>query len=80
MFLLIVILIAGSILLLCFALIPLFEARINAWKEKKEKKITAQLDNLFYAKTPQEILRLYFILPPALSFAGFFFFVSVAES
>ncbi|MCM8796051.1 MAG: type II secretion system F family protein [Candidatus Omnitrophica bacterium] len=75
-FLLIVLLIIGSVILLVLAGAPLLFQVINTWMRRKEKTVARQLDRMFYEKNPKEILRLYFILPPILGLAGYFIFRS----
>ncbi len=69
--LLIIILMGGAIILITSSLFPLIGERLAIWKGRKEKSLEKELDNLFYDKTPQQIVRLYFILPPLLALAGF---------
>ena len=71
MFLLVVLLIVAAILMLSFVVIPLLTSLIVSWQKKKEKSIEEQLEQLFYDKNPKAIMRLYFILPPALALLGF---------
>lgn len=77
LFLLIIILITGAILLLSMALTAPFIERLKSWEEKKAEKVGVELDKLFYDKSPKQIVRLYFILPPILAAAGMLAFNSV---
>ena len=74
MFLLITILVIASITLLLVNTIPLFAplitAKMKSWQARKEEKLSQKLDDLFYDKSPKQIARLYFILPPVLGLAG----------
>jgi len=77
MFLLIIIFITGSIVLFCLAVIPLVQEIIVSLEKKKEKSMAVELDRLFYDKSPKEIIRLYFILPPLLGLLGLIIFKSI---
>jgi len=70
MFLLIALLIVVSIFLILFVAVPIFMEKLAFWQTSKEKKIEAQLDNLFYDKNPKQLVKLYFILPPILAVIG----------
>lgn len=77
LFLLIIILIGGAMLLLSMALIPPSIEKLKSWEERKTEKVAVELDKLFYDKSPKQIVRLYFILPPILAVAGMLAFNSV---
>jgi len=77
MFLLIIIFITGSIVLFCLAVIPLVQEIIVSLEKKKEKTVAVEFDRLFYDKSPKEIIRLYFILPPLLGLLGLIIFKSI---
>lgn len=77
MFLLVVLFIAASAVLLSMALLPMFVDLAQRWKLKKETKISHELDNLFYDKSPKNLMKLYFILPPVLGIVGFVLFRSL---
>ena len=77
MFLLIIVFITGSIVLFCLAVIPLVQEIIVSLEKKKEKSMAVELDRLFYDKSPKEIIRLYFILPPLLGLLGLIIFKSI---
>lgn len=72
LFILIVVFIALSVILIMMSLAPIVEGRLKTWKTKKEVTLTKELDNLFYDKTPAQIIRLYFILPLVLAVLGYF--------
>jgi tight adherence protein B len=72
MVLLIAALIFISATLLVIELVPLIREKLESWRKKKEEKVMVQLDDLFYDKSPAQIVRLYFILPPVLAGVGFF--------
>lgn len=71
MILVIALLFSASLLLLGMSLVPLLADRLRRWREKKEAFLTRELDKTFYNKSPKELLRLYFILPPLLGFIAF---------
>lgn len=71
LFLLIIILLSSSFFLLALALIPFFQGKLKAWKEKRDRAVQVELDKLFYNKNPKRIARFYFILPFAMGFLGF---------
>jgi tight adherence protein B len=74
MFFLIVLLIIASIMLIIFGTMPSFFDKMKIWRENKEKNMEIEMDRLFYYdKSPRQIMRLYFILPPILGVAGFIF-------
>lgn len=77
MFLLIILLIVGSVGLLTMSLIPLVLERMQAWQKKKEISVAQEFDKLFYDKSPKHLVRLYFILPPLLAVIGLLGFNSV---
>jgi tight adherence protein B len=70
---LIIIFVITSIILFCFALIPPIQEFLQAWRVRKEKAVAAQLDKLFYDKSPKQLVQLYFILPPILAIIIFVF-------
>ncbi len=72
MVLLIAALIFISATLLVIELVPLIREKLESWRKKKEEKVMVQLDDLFYDKSPAQIVRLYFILPPVLAGVGIF--------
>jgi len=75
LFLLIILLVAGSVILLTFVFAPPIEGRVKDWQTKQEKHVAKELDNLFsYDKNPKYIVRFYFILPPLLGLLGFLIF------
>ncbi|MFA6349805.1 MAG: type II secretion system F family protein [Candidatus Omnitrophota bacterium] len=61
-----------SAVLLVLEFAPLAKNSFENWRKKKEEKVMVQLDDLFYDKSPAQIVRLYFILPPVLAGVGFF--------
>ncbi|MFA6217561.1 MAG: type II secretion system F family protein [Candidatus Omnitrophota bacterium] len=74
MFFLIILLIIASIMLIIFGTMPTFFDKMKIWSENKEKNMEIEMDRLFYYdKSPKQIMRLYFILPPILGAAGFIF-------
>lgn len=72
MFLLIALLILVSVSLVVISLTPQLHNALTNWQEKKEKTLTKQLDELYYDKSPKEVMRLYFILPPGLGLVAYF--------
>lgn len=67
LFLMIVLLVLGSVTLLTLVFAPSLEGKLKNWQLKKEKVVEKQLDSLFYYnKSPRSIARFYFILPPVL--------------
>lgn len=77
MFFLIAILVVTSITLVTLNILPMFGIKIKTWQQKKEEQVAVQLDKLFYDKSPKQIVRLYFILPPILGIIGLVLFKSV---
>ena len=78
LFLLIILLVAGSIVLLTLVFAPPLEGRVKDWQVKKEQHVAKELDNMFsYDRTPKSIVRFYFILPPLFGIIGFIIFQSV---
>lgn len=73
MFLLIILLIAGSIILMSLSIMPLVMDKLSFWQKQKEEKLGAQLDSMFYDKSPKLIARLYLILPPIGLITGLIF-------
>lgn len=76
MFLLIALLMVSSITLITLTILPIFIDRLKFWQKKKEEKLAIQLDSLFYDKSPKQIIKLYFILPPLLGLGVFLVFKS----
>lgn len=65
LFLMIILLVAGSIVLLTMVFAPKAEDKLNVWQAKKERVVGKELDNMFsYNSSPQNIVRFYYILPP----------------
>jgi tight adherence protein B len=77
MFFAIALLITGSVSLITLSVVPVISDRVKTWEKKKEERVALQLDRLYYDKTPKQIVRLYFILPPVLAVAGAIFFRSI---
>lgn len=77
MFFLITMFIIAAMVSLLMAIIPAAEMAFFSWRLKKEKKVAAQFDELFYDKSPRPTVQLYFILPLALGAAGFIFYRSL---
>lgn len=71
MLLLIILMIIAAAVLLSAAIVPLVTEKVGDWGIRKEKTLTKELDNLFFDKSPKEVIRLYFILPPLLAAVGF---------
>lgn len=71
MLLLIILMIIAAAVLLSAAVVPLVTEKVGGWSIRKEKTLTKELDNLFFDKSPKEVIRLYFILPPLLAAVGF---------
>lgn len=70
-------LIGSAICLLAMAIVPILDKRRMDWEEKKEHLIGRQMDDMFYYdKTPKEIIRLYYILPPVFALSVWFLFSS----
>lgn len=72
MLLAITLLLAGlSIYLVALVAFPLLDEKRKAWHTKKEQFIEKELNKMFYyQKSPKEIMRLYYILPPVLGGLG----------
>jgi len=63
-----------SVYLVTMVIIPLLEQRRQRWQVKEEQIIAKQLDDMFYYdRSPKEIVRLYYILPPILGILGWVF-------
>ncbi len=71
LFVLIVLLLGSSVVLVHMSIAPLFVDKAVAWKDKKEKTVAIEMDKMFYDKNPKAIVRLYFILPPAIALVVF---------
>lgn len=65
-----------SVVLIAWSVLPLFLKPIESWKQEKEAKVAQQMDQMFYDKSPQAIVRLYFILPLLFGASGYFIFQS----
>lgn len=76
MLLIIILLICCSIGMITLSLFPMLIESLQTWRVRKEKTLEKQLDKLFYEKSPKQIIRLYFILPPITGIMGFLFFKS----
>lgn len=70
MFFLIALLIIGSVVSLFMVISPIAETAFLSWRQKKEVKIAAQFDELFYDKSPRRLTQMYYILPVAFGAAG----------
>lgn len=67
-----------SVYLAALVLIPVLDKKRKVWHLKKEQTIEKQLDMMFYYnKSPKEIMRLYYILPPILGTLGWVFSQSI---
>lgn len=79
MLLTITLLLSGlSIYLVVMVVAPLLEEKRKAWHTKKEQIIEKEMDKTFsYNKSPKEIVRLYYILPPVLGILVWVFFQSM---
>ncbi|MDD4953389.1 MAG: type II secretion system F family protein [Candidatus Omnitrophica bacterium] len=71
MILIIALLFSASLLLLGMALAPSLVDKARQWQKKKEVFLEKELDKTFYSKSPKELLRLYFILPPVFGVVVF---------
>ena len=72
MFIIIALIIIASASLLSLALFPPVFEKLQQWQVKKEKSVEKKMDQMFYYdKSPKDIVRLYFILPPVFALAGF---------
>ncbi len=77
LFLIIVLLVVGSVTLLTLVFAPSLEGKLKKWQLKKEKVVEKQLDSLFYYnKSPRSIVKFYFILPPVLGLVALVIFRS----
>lgn len=76
MFLLIGLLILSAVVLLSLTLFSIALEKAQLWQAKKETKVTQELDRMFSDKSPAQIVRLYFILPPILGLLGILLFRS----
>ncbi|MFH0763265.1 MAG: type II secretion system F family protein [Candidatus Omnitrophota bacterium] len=78
MFLLIALLLTGSVVLLAMVFVPLAAGKLDEWHAKKELVIAKEMDKSFYYnKSPKQIMLLYYILPPILGLTAFFLFDSL---
>jgi tight adherence protein B len=71
MFWLIVLLVMSSSTLVFLVIFPMSMETLKRWETRKEKAIEMELDRLFADKNPKRIVKLYFILPPALGLLGY---------
>lgn len=63
-----------AVYLVAIVIIPLLEQRRQVWQAKEEQIIAKQLDDMFYYdRSPKEIMRLYYILPPVLGVLAWVF-------
>ncbi len=77
MFLIIAVLIISAVALFCLALLPFFQEKAKVWQIKKEKQVFEHLEKLYYDKSPQEIMRLYIVMPIAFSVLGIIFLKNI---
>lgn len=77
MFWLIIIMVIAAVSLVSVSLFTTSMAFLEKWRIKKEQTLQKELDKMFYDKRPQEIIRLYFILPPVLALIPLIFLNSV---
>jgi len=76
MIILLFILILCSVVLLALSILPVVMQKIQYWQKKQEVVVAKEMDNMFYDKSPKNIVMLYFILPVVLGLAGQFFLES----
>ncbi len=61
----------ASVVLITWSTVPTLFDGFKIWQRKKEKSMEIEMDKQFYyEKSPRQIVRLYFILPPVLGIAG----------
>jgi tight adherence protein B len=72
LFLMIMLLVAGSVIVLTLVFAPKAEDKLNVWRAKKERVVEKELDNMFsYNRSPRYIVRFYYILPPLFGILGY---------
>ncbi|MDD5130702.1 MAG: type II secretion system F family protein [Candidatus Omnitrophica bacterium] len=76
MILLLFILILCSIILISFSLLPVIVQKIQSWQQQKEVVLAKEMDEMFYDKSPKNIVMLYYILPLAFGIGGYVFLQS----
>jgi tight adherence protein B len=70
MVILLSILILCSVVLVSFSLLPIVMQKIQSWQQKKEVVLAKEMDNMFYDKSPKNIVMLYYILPLIFGLSG----------
>lgn len=73
MVILLSILILCSVVLVSFSLLPIVMQKIQSWQQKKEVVLAKEMDNMFYDKSPKNIVMLYYILPLIFGLSGHIF-------
>jgi tight adherence protein B len=73
MVILLSILILCSVILISFSLLPVIMRNIQSWQEKKEVVLAKEMDDMFYDKSPKNIVMLYYILPLIFGVGGYIF-------
>jgi len=72
LFLIIALLVALATVLLTLVFAPSVEGKVKTWHIKKQKVVETELDKMFdYNRSPQYIVRFYFILPPVFGLVGY---------
>ncbi|HNW39959.1 MAG TPA: type II secretion system F family protein [Candidatus Omnitrophota bacterium] len=71
MLLLLSILILCSVILISYSLLPVFVQKIHSRQLQKEAVFAKELDNMFYDKSPKNIVMLYYILPLVFGVGGY---------
>jgi tight adherence protein B len=74
--LLIMLIVGSAFFLLAISAATPFLRKVKTWQEKKARSVEKELDKLFYDKSPQKIMRLYYIVPPCLALAAALLFKS----
>jgi len=74
MLFLVIVLIGLSLCLISLAIVPWADDLRRMWQAKEEKVIQKEMDNTFYYnRTPRQVVRLYYLLPPILAAIAFIF-------
>lgn len=70
------ILILCSVILISFSLLPVIVQKLQGWQQQKEAVFGKEMDNMFYDRSPKNIVMLYFILPLIFGIGGIVFLKS----
>jgi len=70
------ILVLCSVILISFSLLPVIVQKLQSWQSQKEVVFAKEMDQMFYDKSPKNIVMLYFILPLVFGIGGIVFLKS----